>query len=310
MVRVRTKWIALAGVAAGVVLGVYWGALAPDMPSGPSIPLPADRSFPEIAPAPQRPRHVPESCAEARFADAARRNAFSLRTMPWAPFRRPEIGWQTYAVMIGAEIQTGCPPGSEGFAGALARWQAARSLPVTGEMSAETFTFMKGVWQEERSFVRRGAGCPDPPAETQLTAGRPGEGYSGKQVQLTHGAFDAYRRMVEAAKAEDPRIAADPRNLTIFSAYRSPAHDDERCARERNCNGIVRAKCSPHRTGRAADIYVGQAPGYGPDSSADPNRLYMTQTPTYQWLVANAHRFGFVPYVFEPWHWEWIGDSG
>ena len=25
-------------------------------------------------------------------------------------------------------------------------------------------------------------------------------------------------------------------------------------------------------------------------------------------LVKNAARFGFVNYVFEPWHWEWVGD--
>ena len=37
-------------------------------------------------------------------------------------------------------------------------------------------------------------------------------------------------------------------------------------------------------------------------------RLYMTKTPTYRWLVANAGRFGFVNYPFEPWHWEWTGE--
>ena len=57
------------------------------------------------------------------------------------------------------------------------------------------------------------------------------------------------------------------------------------------------------------DLYVGQAPGFGPDSSADPNRLFMSRTPTYRWLVANADRFGFVPYPFEPWHWEWTGEA-
>jgi LAS superfamily LD-carboxypeptidase LdcB len=34
----------------------------------------------------------------------------------------------------------------------------------------------------------------------------------------------------------------------------------------------------------------------------------MTRQPTYRWLVRNAGRFGFVPYVFEPWHWEWVGS--
>ena len=36
--------------------------------------------------------------------------------------------------------------------------------------------------------------------------------------------------------------------------------------------------------------------------------LGQTQTATYRWLVAYARRYGFVNYVFEPWHWEWIGE--
>ena len=70
-----------------------------------------------------------------------------------------------------------------------------------------------------------------------------------------------------------------------------------------------RATCSPHRTGLALDLYVGEAPGFKPDSSADPNRLFMTNTPTYRWLLANAGKYGFVNYPFEPWHWEWIGQA-
>jgi LAS superfamily LD-carboxypeptidase LdcB len=34
----------------------------------------------------------------------------------------------------------------------------------------------------------------------------------------------------------------------------------------------------------------------------------MTQSPAYRWLALNARNYGFVPYAFEPWHWEWIGD--
>ena len=109
--------------------------------------------------------------------------------------------------------------------------------------------------------------------------------------------------------AESPEIAADPRNLTIFSAYRSPDSDAARCARDGDCDGVARAVCSPHRTGLALDLYVGQAPGFGPDSTAAPNRLAQSRSPAYRWLVANAHRFGFVNYPFEPWHWEWVGEA-
>ncbi|MCR5878429.1 D-alanyl-D-alanine carboxypeptidase family protein [Phenylobacterium sp. J367] len=183
-----------------------------------------------------------------------------------------------------------------------------RILP-TGVLSAEDFDRMKGAIQEDRPIVMvstRGI-CPE--VANSIAQARPEEGYSGKAIVLRPGALEAYRRMVAAAKKEVPEIAADPRNLTIFSGYRSPAADAARCAAEGNCDGIVRARCSPHRTGLALDLYVGQAPGFGPDSSADANRLFMSKTATYRWMVANAHRFGFVNYPFEPWHWEWTGEN-
>jgi LAS superfamily LD-carboxypeptidase LdcB len=148
--------------------------------------------------------------------------------------------------------------------------------------------------------------CPAAPATVAET--RPGESYAGKPVSLRPAALAAYRRMVAAAKAEAPEIRADPSNLTIFSGFRDPVEETARCAAG-GCDGVVRARCSAHRTGLAMDIYVGHAPGYRPDDSADPNRRFMSQTPTYRWLLKNAHRYGFVNYPFEPWHWEWTGEA-
>jgi D-alanyl-D-alanine carboxypeptidase len=309
MLRVKTQWIALAGVAAGVTLAVYMNLSTPasDQTVAPT-PTHAQQTFPQLRPTSPGGIWGSENCSEARFNHAAFENARTLHSLSWNPFGRDERGWETYAALIGGEIGTACSPTSPGFASALSRWQKARGLNESGQMDAGTFTFMKSVWQQERPFAMRGAGCPAPPNEATLDVGRPGEGYSGKVVHLTPQAFAAYRRMVRDARAQVPAIRADPRYLTIFSAYRSPAYDAARCAKDNNCNGIVRARCSPHRTGRALDIYVGEAPGYGPDSTADPNRLVMSRSPAYRWLVANAHRYGFVPYAFEPWHWEWIGD--
>jgi len=240
--------------------------------------------------------------------DAAATNARSLDTMVWSPLGRVETGWAIYAPLVAQEAATGCPVGSPGFAAALAAWQAKHNRAATGVLDAATFTVMKQLWQERRPFVALShTGCPTPPDESRLALARPDESYGGKAIALLPGALAAYRKMVAAARAELLAAETDRRLLTIFSGYRSPSYDAARCAREHNCQGLVRASCSPHRTGLAMDMDLGATPGSEPDSSADPNRLYLARSQTYRWLVYNAWRFGFANYVFEPWHWEWTG---
>ena len=283
---------------------------APSAPAPPERPQPSpvpDRPPPLIVPPPARPG--PAACDDPAFAAAAAVNADSLRRLAWAPFRRPESGWEIYAPLIGREIGSACDPASSGFAAALAAWQGREGLGGVGQFGEESFGRMKARWQEARPFVRLGRACPPPPDAGRLEAAQVSEGYAGKAVSLRPAALAAWRRMAQAARADQPAIRGDPRNLTIFSAFRAPDADAERCAREHNCDGIVRATCSPHRTGLAVDMFVGAAPGFGPDSSADLNRLYQSKTATYRWLVANARRFGFVNYPFEPWHWEWTGEA-
>jgi zinc D-Ala-D-Ala carboxypeptidase len=252
---------------------------------------------------------VGSDCRADGWAEAARINGETFKTLTWAPFGRAETGWEIYLPLIQDEIGAACAPDTQGFAAAFANWEREHGLRADGVLSEADFQDLKNRVQFRREFVRFTAdrGCPD--ASDVIAAARPEEGYAGKQIHLRPGALRAYRQMAAAARAEVPEIAADPRNLTIFSGYRSPAADAERCRVEGNCNGIVRARCSAHRTGLALDLYVGQAPGYGPDSTADPNRLHMSRTATYLWLVRNARRFGFTNYPFEPWHWEWTGEA-
>ena len=254
---------------------------------------------------------TPTACQAAGFAGPALANTQSVRGLAWTPFGRPETGWEIYAPRIAQELGVRCGPTTEAFARALAAWQARHRLGGEGVFNPETFAAMKGAWQGQRPFVRLSARgvCPPAPAETSLAAARPDEGYGGKLVQLRPAALDAYRRMAAAARAEVPAIRADARNLTLFSGFRSPDSDAARCARDGNCDGRARATCSAHRTGLALDLYVGQAPGFGPDSSADANRLVQSRSAAYGWLLANAGRFGFVNYPFEPWHWEWTGEA-
>jgi zinc D-Ala-D-Ala carboxypeptidase len=301
--------LALVAVILGlVVLRVTHRAPAPPTRLH-AVPY-APPSITSFTPTPSPPPAVAGACNGGPAA-AARANAAPLQSLAWAPFRRPETGWATYAPLVGREIRSSCAPDTPGFAAALATWEAGQNLPADGMMSPAVFDRLRDVIEMRRPFERLSAQgvCPDPPVASALAQATKAEGYAGKPVELRPGALAAYRRMADAARRDEPAIAADPRNLTIFSGFRSPAADTERCALEQNCAGLVRTTCSAHRTGLAVDLYVGQAPGFGPDSSADANRRFMSRTPVYRWLVANADRFGFVPYPFEPWHWEWTGEA-
>lgn len=236
---------------------------------------------------------------------AAAVNASSLESLEWAPFRRPERGWAIYATRIGHEIGSRCPAVSPAFAADLARWQARHQREPTGILDPETFAVMNLQWTLARPFVRqtRDGSCPLPPPPAMLATATPDESYGGKTIVLRADALAAYRRMIAAARRSPG--SADPARFRIFSGFRDPAADEARCLVDGNCQGVTRATCSAHRTGLAVDLDVGSAPGFGPDSSDDANRRAMVRTLAYRWLVANAGRFGFINYVFEPWHWEW-----
>ena len=272
---------------------------------------------PPAQPHASQPTRAPEAKGDeecdrpADFRAAAQYNAAALVNLAIAPFGRRESGWALYGPQIGELIQTRCAPDSPGFAEALSRWQAAHGLTADGAVTVDVFQALKGVWQEQRPFVmlRVAKICPAGADEATLEALKPDETLGDKVVFLRPAALAALRRMVNAARLEVIEARNDPDLLKVFSAYRSPAVDDARCQREQNCQGMVRAQCSVHRTGLAVDVNVGFAPGFMADSSVDANRLYQSRTETYRWLVHNAVRFGFVNYVFEPWHWEWTGET-
>jgi len=214
-----------------------------------------------------------------------------------------------YAPRIAVEIGTACRPSEPGFGRSLAAWQAAHRLPSNGVFEAATFAAMKAKWQAARPFAHiKREDCPPPPPPERLVFATPDEGYGGKRVALRPSTLAAYRAMVAAATAAGLR-RLEPRALRLFSGYRDPQSDAARCAVDGNCNGVVRAVCSAHRTGLALDMWIGAAPGYGPDSTADANRQAMVGTPLYRWLLTNGARFGFINYVFEPWHWEYTSEA-
>jgi D-alanyl-D-alanine carboxypeptidase len=252
-------------------------------------------------------RAAAADCTTGSLA-AAGANAVSVNALAWAPFGRAEIGWGIYEALIAREIGSTCAASTPAFAAAVARWQGAHGHRPSGIVDAAAFTRMKVAWQNRRPFVAQSRhACPFAPTAAGLAQADAHASYGGKIILLTPGALAAYRQMAAAARRDLPEARHDERLLTIFSGFRSPEYDAARCATELNCQGLVRASCSAHRTGKALDLYLGAAPGYGPDSSADINRLYVSHSATYRWLVMNAPRFGFTNYAFEPWHWEWTG---
>jgi hypothetical protein len=254
------------------------------------------------------------SCNDApeAFVRAAAANASSLETLAWAPFGVAEHGWEVYDQLIRREIGTSCGSGTPVFAQALAAFQARYSLPANGVMDPATFEIFKGVLQERRAFVmdRVHGICPDAPGPERLvTLPKEAETFEREDRRIRADVWEAYQRLVAAARAEVPAVAADPKALTIFSAFRSPGADAARCGSQGNCDGLRRAYCSAHRTGAALDLNVGWIDGVAADSTTAENRLLQTRSAAYRWLVANAARFGFVNYPYEPWHWEYVGEA-
>jgi hypothetical protein len=293
-------WLSfLMAVAAAIVLG-HW------MLSG-AQPARRIATAPPVAARPVAPTTI-EDCA-AGSAQAAKANHAGLITLAIDAFHRPEAGWAIYAPLAAHDVGTACPADSPAFAAHLAHWQAGRGLPATGVMDAASFAAFKGFWDARRPFEAASRlGCPAAPDPATLARVPSPQAYGGKAMLMRPGALLAYERLYAAARAAVPQTRADGRLFEIFSAFRAPDEAAARCSQDGGCQGLTRALCSAHRTGLAMDIYLGAAPGHDPASSDDINRLAISQGAPYRWMVANAGRFGFVNYAYEPWHWEWTGE--
>jgi len=300
LLRFLAAIVAVAVIAVVVVLRVT--------SHGPThAPMSAAASPIVLQPPKPAPVRGAEACDAAAWRQAAAANARSLESLAWSPFGRPETGWTIYAPLIAREIGAGCGPQTPGFAAAYAAWQGRQRFAADGIFKADDFPRLRGVIETRRPFVQltaRGI-CPAPPADAALQAASPAEGYGGKIVSLRAGALAAYRRMAAAARAQG---VAGGDDFKLVSGFRGPVEEAMRCAGG-GCNTVSKAGCSAHRTGLAVDIYLGRAPGADPVSSDEANRRAIVGTPAYRWLVANADRFGFVNYPFEPWHWEWTGEA-
>jgi hypothetical protein len=87
---------------------------------------------------------------------------------------------------VAQTIGTLCPPDTPGFAAALARWPASRSLPADGALKPEQFDIMKVDWHRQRPYVGFAATASAPLRRRSgvMAVAGPHEGYGGKVVMM------------------------------------------------------------------------------------------------------------------------------
>jgi zinc D-Ala-D-Ala carboxypeptidase len=240
--------------------------------------------------------------------DAAQRNAVLSTSLIWTFGGKQQVGWYLYTPLIKQLINTKQESASVEFARAVARWQAKAALKPSGVIDEETLYAMIKSWQDAR-WKDKTPARPD-----QLLTAPLSDFYDPTRAeelrQVERQTYAAYKRMVAAAVADrslglahnGSELAPGEKFLKIISAFRSREYQ-EKLRRESPKSGSAGlAVNSPHFTGRALDVYVGG----DPVETRDSNRALQVQTQVYRWLVRNAGRFGFRPYCYEPWHWEFV----
>jgi D-alanyl-D-alanine carboxypeptidase len=250
-----------------------------------------------------------ESSAASSLRLAAPRNASLRRELNWTFGGKGQRGWQIYEPLIGRLLQTEHDAGSEGFAAALTSWQKQSGLRPNGVLDEESLNAMVSEWQGKR-LKQRGY----PPPEDLVTAPA-SDFYDPTRAddlrQVERQTYAAYKRLVRAAVADRAlglarsstgELAPTEKSLKIISAFRSREYQEKLRRESPNAGRAGLAVNSPHFTGRALDLYVGG----DPVETKDSNRAIQVQTRVYRWLVRNADRFGFRPYYYEPWHWEYV----
>lgn len=236
-----------------------------------------------------------------RFADAAVMNAVLRNDLNWTFGGKQQRGWYLYDSLLTKTLDTQSEATTTDFASAVAAWQKRRRLNANGVLEEKSLMAIVSHWQGNRLKSR------EPADPGQLITAPPADFYDPGRAaelrQVERNTYTAYKEMVAAAMA-DPSLNLKPTDkfLKIISSYRTRDYQDRLRQQSPNSGRAGLAVNSPHFTGRALDIYVGGSPV----DTADANRALQVNTRAYQWLVRNAERFGFRPYFYEPWHWEYV----
>lgn len=243
------------------------------------------------------------------FAPAAAQNVGLRNALTWTFGGKQQRGWYLYDLLIGKTLNTQHDTVSNDFAAALASWQKKRGVGRDGVLDEDVLMALVAQWQSTRLKDR------NPAQPDQLLTAPTADFYDPSRApelrQVERRTYAAYKDMIAAA-VRDPELklghtssgelAAGEKYLKIVSAFRTRDYQDNLRRQSPNSGSAGLAVNSPHFTGRALDLYVGGSPV----DTNDANRAIQVNTPVYRWLVQNADRFGFRPYFYEPWHWEYV----
>ncbi len=261
-----------------------------------------------IAVSAQSPRTVKKTSAvntssiptTSAFATAATTNVTLRNDLSWTFGGKQQRGWYLYDLLIGKTLNTKHDPITSDFAASIASWQKRRGIRADGILDEDALMAMVSQWQGNR-LKNRVAATPD-----QLLTAPPSDFYDPSRApelrQVERNTYAAYKEMLAAA-IEDLKLAPSSSYFKIISSYRSREYQENLRRKSPNAGSAgLAVNNSPHFTGRALDLYVGG----DPVDTKDANRAIQVNTPAYRWLVENAERFGFRPYFYEPWHWEYV----
>ncbi len=243
------------------------------------------------------------------FAEAATQNTLLRNDLTWTFGSKQQHGWYLYDSLIGQTFKIGFDASAPTFARTIADWQKQKNLNTTGVLDENSWMALVAQWQANRLKDKT------PATPEQLLMAPSSDFFDPERLpelrQVEKTTYAAYRKMIAAAIA-DPTLklahtssndlAATEKYFKIISSFRSREYQEKLRRESPGAGTAGLAINSPHFSGRALDIYVGG----DPVDTRDSNRAIQVNTPVYKWLVRNAERFGFRPYFYEPWHWEFV----
>jgi hypothetical protein len=256
-----------------------------------------------------RPAANPSAVVVSPFAEAAAQNVVLRNEVTWTFGGKNQHGWYLYDLLIGRTLNISLDPSTGDFASAISGWQKQRGLNPDGILDEASLMALVAQWQSNRLKDKTPA-TPD-----QLLTAPPSDFWDPSREeqlrQVERKTYEAYRAMVAAAIADPTlklahtsptELAPEEKFFKIVSSFRSREYQEQLRRNSPNAGSAGLAVNSPHFTGRALDLYVGG----DPVDTKDANRAIQVNTAAYKWLVRNAERFGFRPYFYEPWHWEYV----